>query len=214
VADIFSEVDDDVRRDRYEKLWKAYGKYVIAVALIVVLAAAGVAAWRDYQKSQREELGARFAKALDTARGGSAKEAAAAFELIARDTNTGYRALATLQEAAALTRAGDGSAALAAYDRLAADRSIEPLMRDLAALLAALHSVDQAEEADIQRRIDPLLKDSNPWRYSARELQALLALRRGDTAAARQLFVSLTDDIAAPPGIRGRAAELLAALGG
>jgi hypothetical protein len=43
MSDIFQEVEEDVRRERYEKLWKKYGNYIIALAVLIV---AGVAAWQ------------------------------------------------------------------------------------------------------------------------------------------------------------------------
>ena len=44
MSDIFREVEEDVRRERLEKLWKAYGNYAIAG---LVLLFAGIGAWRD-----------------------------------------------------------------------------------------------------------------------------------------------------------------------
>lgn len=43
MSDIFQEVEEDVRRERYEKLWKKYGNYIIALAVLIV---AGVAAFQ------------------------------------------------------------------------------------------------------------------------------------------------------------------------
>jgi hypothetical protein len=45
-------------------------------------------------------------------------------------------------------------------------------------------------------------------------LQALAELKAGETDAARKTLTALADDAAAPVGVRGRAAEMLAALGG
>ncbi|MCI0431731.1 MAG: hypothetical protein L0210_14465 [Rhodospirillales bacterium] len=52
----------------------------------------------------------------------------------------------------------------------------------------------------------------SPWRFSALELTALAELHAGNTARARTLLLSLADDAAAPSGLRGRAAELVATL--
>ena len=46
MSDIFQEVDEEVRRERLMQLWKRYGNFVIAAAVIVVL---GVGGWRGYQ---------------------------------------------------------------------------------------------------------------------------------------------------------------------
>ncbi len=38
MADIFDEIDEDLKRDRAQELWARYGKFVIAAAAAVVLA--------------------------------------------------------------------------------------------------------------------------------------------------------------------------------
>ena len=48
MADIFREVEEELRRDRAEELWKKYGRYVIALAALVILAVGGVQGWRAY----------------------------------------------------------------------------------------------------------------------------------------------------------------------
>ena len=40
MGDIFREVDEELKQDRYEKLWRQYGKFVIAGAVVVVAAVA------------------------------------------------------------------------------------------------------------------------------------------------------------------------------
>ena len=46
------------------------------------------------------------------------------------------------------------------------------------------------------------------------ELTALLAYRAGDTARAQEILAGLADDLNAPPALRQRVTELLAALKG
>ena len=52
MGDIFREVDEELKQDRYEKLWRQYGKYVIAGAVLIVAAVAGWKAWESHQTSQ------------------------------------------------------------------------------------------------------------------------------------------------------------------
>ena len=61
--------------------------------------------------------------------------------------------------------------------------------------------------------MEPLAQESSSWRHSAREIQALVALRRGDAARAGDLFAKIAEDAAAPQGLRARAAEMMAASG-
>ena len=40
MSDIFREVEEDVRRERLEKIWKEYGDYIVAALALLILAGA------------------------------------------------------------------------------------------------------------------------------------------------------------------------------
>jgi hypothetical protein len=212
VSDIFQEVDEELRRENFAKLWARYGKYVIVLAVLVVLATAGVVQWRHYQQHQRETEGARYVGALNLAQQGKDKDAADAFAALARDSGGGRAMLARLQEAALKARAGDTAGAIAAYDALANDGSAEPVFRDLASLLAAQESLKDGDPKAIIAKLAPLTSADNPWHPSALELTALAQLKAGDRTAARATYQRLADDLTAPQGLRARATEMLTAL--
>ncbi len=214
MAEIFHEVDEDVRRERYQKLWKAYGKYIVGAVLGIMVATVAVVGWRQYQIGQREAEGERFAAALALSAEGRSAEAANAFAELAGEAGRGYRVLARFQAAAALKASGAADRAVAIYDQIAAEGGAGATLRDLAALLAVQTLFDQASAPELELRLERLLGDDNPWRYSARELAALVALKSGNTAAAREGFAALADDVSAPAGLRARATEMLAAIGG
>jgi len=214
MADIFKEVDEELRHERYAKLWKKYGTYVIAAAILVVGAVAGTTFWRDYRTGAREADGEAFAAALSTFEGGDNAGAANAFMALAESAGGGYPVLARLQAALALGRSGDAQGAVAGFEGVAADGSADPLFRDLAVLLLAIETLDSADPGALTVRLQPLTAASSPWRHTARELTALLAIRAGEQDRARELLTTLSDDDEAPIGVRGRATELLATLGG
>ena len=64
MADIFNEIEEDIRRERMTRLWKRFGPIVIAVAVLIVLGVAGMRGWEWYSAKQAEETGARFEAAL------------------------------------------------------------------------------------------------------------------------------------------------------
>ncbi len=212
MSDIFKEVEEDVRRERYAKLWQAYGRYFVAVAVAIVVATASGVWWRDFSRSQREADSTAFSAALNLSRGGASEQAATAFAGLADSAGAGYAVLARLEQASAQARAGDREGAIALYDRVAADTGVDARLRGLARLLAAQHLVDSGDRDELITRLEPLMDAESPWRFSARELRALLDLRTGSTEEARRGYEGLVDDPEAPPGIRARAAELLAAL--
>lgn len=211
MADIFKEVDEELRRDHADRLWKKYGKYVIAVALAAVLATAGFEAWKWWDTAQRTERSERYAAAVQLLERGDSEAAAAAFGEIS-GTDGGYGTLAAFNEANLLAAAGDAAAAIEVWDRLAASKAADPAFRGAATLLAVLHQLDDGDPAVLQGRLQPLTLAGSGFRPMALELTAVLALRQGERARARELYAQIADDRAAPVGLRARASQMLDAL--
>jgi hypothetical protein len=215
VADIFKEVEEDLRREKLEKLWQRYGRAVIALAVLVVVGTAGSVAWQRYQQHREAQLAEQYGAAIALAdpTAGDLAKADAALANIA-DAGGGYGALAALERAAVKAKAGDLDGAGKIYDGLASDSAAPAALRDLARLLKAMRLVDSGDPAALTASLAPLMAPENPWRFSATELTALLALKSGDQKRATELFTQLADDQAAPSSLRARAAEMAAALKG
>jgi hypothetical protein len=215
VADIFQEVDEEVRREQLTQLWKRYGTLIIAACFLIV---AGVGGWRAYeywQSKKAGETGIAFEQAVTLAGADKHKEAEAAFAKIAATGTSGYRVLARLREAAELAQT-DKSAAVKAYDALAADRNLGPVIGDLATVRAGLLLVDTASYADMLKRLEPLTASGRTFCHTARELLALSAWKSGDIASARKWTDMMMADPTTPSGTRSRAqilSELIAASG-
>jgi hypothetical protein len=120
--------------------------------------------------------------------------------------------MARLEEAAILAHRGDTAGAAARYEAISADASVETGFRDLATVLAAQYALAKGDPKAIAARLQPLIQSAGPWQPSALELTALAQLKAGDKKAAHATFQRLADDLAAPQGLRSRAAEMLAAL--
>jgi hypothetical protein len=74
-----------------------------------------------------------------------------------------------------------------------------------------MQGLDSDPQATITR-LEPLTASGKPWRASALELTAAARLKLGDKTAALEIYKKLADDLAAPEGVRARAAEMAAAL--
>lgn len=210
MADIFHEVDEEVRRDQLKKLWDRYSIYIIALAVLIV---AGIGAWRGYEywvAKKAAAAGAAFEAAASLSEQGKHAEAEAAFTKVVGEAPDGYRVLARLRAAAeqSQTKRAD---AVKAYDDIAADGSLDANWRDLAAIRAALLLVDTAPLADMQRRLDPLAEPGRGYRHTARELLALSAWRNHDIAATKRYVDMIATDAETPSGTRARI-DVLSAL--
>ena len=215
MGDIFREIDEELRQDKFEKLWREYGRYVIAGAVAIVIAVAGVSGWQQYQESERLADGARFSAAKASAEDGKTEDAAALFTALGRESGNSYGTLARFHEAALTAKKGDTDAAIALYDALAADLDIDAQFRDLATILSASVSANGAspDTATIGEKLQPIIDSGGTWRHSALEILGTLAHRSGDIAKAKELFKQIVDDFEAPQGLRSRAAQMLAIMG-
>ncbi|MEK9968225.1 MAG: tetratricopeptide repeat protein, partial [Ferrovibrio sp.] len=213
VANFIEEVDEEVRRDRAEKLWKRWSPVIIGVVALIIVGVAGFELWKGWQADKTAAAGARFSAALGLAQAGKPIEAATAFADLSKGDAAGYAALARFQQAANLIEAKDVTGAIAVYDGIAGDGSLDARFRDLARYLAAFHGLDQLPPDQIKQRLAGIGSVS-PWAANARELGALAELKAGNKDEARKQLTALADDPLVPNGLRGRATELLAALGG
>lgn len=213
MADIFHEVDEEVRRDQLKKLWDRYSIYLIAAAVLIV---AGIAAWRGYEywvAQKAAAAGAAFEAAASLSEQGKHAEAEAAFAKIVTEAPAGYRVLARFRAATALAQVKSADA-VKAYDDLAADTSLGTTWQDLAAIRAGLLLVDSAPLADMRRRLDPLAEPGRSFRHTARELLALSAWRNHDIAATRRYLDMITTDAETPAATRQRIDVLSALIAG
>ena len=213
MADIFQEVDEEVRRERLNNLWDKWGNVLLVLACVIVIGIGGWRAWEWWESKKAAEAGDAFEAALTLAEAGKNQEAAAAFAAIAAKAPAGYRMLARFRAAEELS-ALDRPGAVKAFDALAADGSIGRVMQELAAVRAGMLLADTASYEEMRSRLEPQTAAGNPFRHTAREMIALAAWRTGDMAAAKRWFEMITADGETPAGTRSRVEMLMALAAG
>jgi hypothetical protein len=214
LSDIFREVDEDLRTERAQQLWARYGKLAVAAAVALVVGVAGYTLWQQQIAERRMTAGTRYAEAEAELARGNADQAAAGWGLLVQEAKgEGYAMLARLRLAGLAAEKGDTAGAISQYKAIAADTGLSSEYRDLATLLGTqAESATLAPEA-LEAALKPLLADNHALRHQAREILAAAFLKAGKIDSARTLLTAISDDPAAPTGLRARSTELLAALG-
>ncbi|MBL4665787.1 MAG: tetratricopeptide repeat protein [Sneathiella sp.] len=212
MSDIFSEVDEDVRKDKSLELWKVYGKYVIGAAVCVVATTAAVVGWNNYQLTQAQSQGRQMESASKLVSATKFAEASEAYAALAANGSKGYQALARLRQASALIAAGNGTEGVAVYDALAASDADEEF-KAAAKIMAGYYLIDNGTPEQVRARVTGVETAGNIWASSAQELLALSALKEGKKDEAIKILSGLKDDANAVTGVKARATQLLQALG-
>lgn len=200
----FHEIEEAVRKDELKEWWQRWGTWVVALAVLAIVVATAAVGWRQYQASQRVQASAAYSAALAQI-GQDSAAARAALEAQARNAPEPYRSLAALLSAQLREPVDAQVTALLE----AAPTLSSPELTDLANVIAAFKSVDTPRAEETIVRLEPLAGPGRPFRLSVRELQAMLAMRKGDTKRARELWNEIAKDPQVPQGAAQRTAAML-----
>ena len=206
MADIFDEIDEDLKRDHIKLLWARYGKIVLAAVLVVVVLVASRQGYTAWQSSRIEASASAYQKALQS------DDIVGSLEAQLERLSDGYSMLAQFQIAAEQAANGDFVAAEARYLRLASDASLDPLYQQAATLLSVMVAPKDTGVSVLEARLSDLENAAGPWQVMALETGAGLALRNGkkDSAVARYKRISEMADV--PNGLRQRAQRMIVML--
>ena len=203
MADIFDEINEDLKRDQMQELWSRYGKYVIiAVSLVVISVGArqGYTAWQDRQATEAAAIYHQALKSDDTT-------SALATQL--NMLSPGYAMLAQFRIAATHAQNKDFEAAEASYLALSTDPDVKPLYQQAAILLSVMNAPASRNHDELTARLTDLESQAGPWQSMALEQAAGLAMRSGDRKAAIAKYESLVGLLDIPTGVRQRARQML-----
>ncbi len=207
MSDIFREVEEDVRREKLEKFWKAYGDYVIALAAVIVIGIAGFELWQRYEATQRDKASVAFTAAQ---RISNPKAAAEAFAEIVKTAPKGYRLLAQLEQASSMLASGQRDRAIALYNEVA-EEDHGPTGA-VARLREGWARADTASRADLETLLAPLRDPSSAWKQLADEILAYSDYHNNQIPKAADEFNALANDANSPPQLRTRAHAMAAFL--
>lgn len=207
---LLREVDEELRRERMEKLWQRYGHLFMGAALMIPVAVFGYQWLEARRLTAANEAGAKLEAAMLLSEQDKIEDALKAFDDIAKSGPKGYASLAKLHVAGAQAKTGKEAEALATYEALANEAGIDPLLKNFAQLQAASLRMGQADFTEMQNRLTPLTGDASPFKISAREMLGFAAYKAGNTDEARKLLEPLLIDPAATRAIQDRIRIVLA----
>ena len=209
---LFKEIDEDLRQQKYANLWKKYGKFVIAGAVVLIIGVASIQGWEAYNLNRKITDSNLLMSALKSIDQANPTSAIAVLDNLTKDGSLGYSILAKFNQAAILTKSGKYHKAIENYLSISEDMRIEQNLRDLALIRSAYLSLEHTSSDKPLEKLSSIINMENAWRHSAKELSALFSYKSGDSVRAHQLYKELADDTTAPTGMRSRAAEMAAIL--
>jgi len=206
---LLQEIEEDLARQRTEKLWKKYGPYVIGAALAIVLVTAGTSGYKSYRTVTAQKATTVYLDLFEKNKD-KTEDLIAGLDSYSQENKGKIQAvLARLNEAAKLMDLGKKDKALEIYAGLAGETSVEPMYRQLADLLYVQSDMDTGDIAALEVRLQPLMAESCVWHFTAREYAGYLAIRQGDKEKAKKIFTELKNLPVIPKSINARSTDVL-----
>ena len=212
MVDFINEVEEELRKDDYNRLFKKYGP-AIGVVLFLIIAGTGFIEYKKYSDDKKAQaVSAIYTSADKQLDEGSPDEAVAAFVELGATGPEGYAGLSFMRAAAIREDQGDLLGAVRLFDKAAEVFTI-PRHKQLAQLKAAYLLADQGAYSDVVGRLTLLVETEAPYEFLARELLGFAHAESGDQAAAREQFAYLTSIPGVPATVKQRAEQSMALMG-
>lgn len=215
-AALLQEVDEAVRKDRLDTIFRDYGRWIIGAVLAGLLAFGGYLYWGHLQETKRGEQAEALLTAFDKVKGNQPRAATTDLQKIAADSAPAYRAVATIQQANMKAETGDLKAAAAMLAKVAADTKLDPSLRDLALIRQTAVEMDTLKPETVIARMKPMVDAKDPassWFASAAELSAIAHYQLGHFDQAGALFGRIAKLPDVPRTLQSRAVQMAGMLG-
>ena len=209
MVDLFEEVEEQLRSDRYLTLARQAAPWITALFAVVLIGYAGFWGYKVWQDRNLATASSEYQQGVDALGQNDPTGAFSHFEAAAKAGAPAYKALALMQEGGLRQAAGKGDEAAKLFDA-AAEASPNPIFADLNRLKAALAIMDSAPYTQMQARLAPLTDTKRPYWLYAKEALAMAELQAGKTAQARRDCNVITLTLGVPDDMRLRCQTVMA----
>lgn len=206
------EVDEAVRHDQLITFWQRFGRWIVALVILGLVAFGGWLYWQHYSKTQSQAVSEEMDKVIVTATGGGTPDAKQ-LDALTNANQPGFRASALLVKAGVASKKGDTKTAVAAYKAMAADTSLDQPYRDLALIRQTALEFETLQPQQVVDRLKPLAVEGAPWFGSAGEMVAIAYMKMRKPDLAGPMFAAMAKDGSVPQSIRSRARQMAGLLG-
>ena len=209
MANIFNEVDEDIRKERYKKLWSSYGKYLIGLIISIIL----IFSINQYLVLKNIADNKRLLDVYFTAAEDIEKKQ---FELanenlskIYNDKNTTLAAFSAFKLSESYLENNNRIDALAVLENIFSNNSLETIYRELALYKYIMINFDLLDISEIESKISTINIKERQLNPYFRELLGIKYITINNKARASSIFNELSSSENTPFDLKIRLEKLI-----
>ena len=199
MANIFREVDEDIRKERYINLFRKYGIYVVGIIIIIVGSLAGIQFYAGYKVDKNEML---FAEYIDIIENNSDNTLEKLSE--SGDTsNIFLNGMYLLKESDLLVASGQIDQATLLLSEAIENNALNIIHNDVAIYKLLMINIETLSIEEIKSYQNKLISEVDAF-YLTEELIAIKFLIEGQKEDAIEKFSELSTNNRVPTEIKNR----------
>ena len=209
MVNIFNEVDEDIRKERYKKLWSRYGKYLIGLIVSIIL----IFSINQYLASKKIADNKKLLEIYFTASENIEKNQ---FELayenlnkIYNDNNTTLAALSAFKLSDSYLKNNNKIDAIALLENIFDNNSLETIYRELALYKYIMINFDVLDISNIESKINTINIKERKLNPYFKELLGIKYITIGDKVKASSIFNELSSSENTPFDLKIRLKKLI-----
>lgn len=204
MANIFREVDEDIRKERYINLFRKYGVYVIAIIVIIVGTLAGIQFYSGYQVNKNEMLFAEYINIIEN----NSDDTLEKLSDSGNTSNLFLNGMYLLKRSDLLVASGQIDQATLLLSEAIEDNTLNKIHNDVAIYKLLMINIETLSIEEIKSYQNKLISEVDAF-YLTEELIAIKFLIEGQKEDAIKKFSELSTNNSVPIEIKNRSAVFI-----
>ena len=209
MANIFNEVDEDIRKERYKNLWSNYGKYIIGFLILIVITFSLTQYFQAKNISDNKAILDLYYSAAEKIEKNQLDFANQELEIVYSEKNKTLAALSGFKLSETYLKNNQKEAALSLLEEITDNSSLETIYRELALYKYIMINFENININDIENKIASIGVNKKILYPYFQEIIGIKYLTIGSIKKANSIFTDLLFKEGTPFDLKMRLDKLI-----
>jgi hypothetical protein len=209
MANIFNEVDEDIRKERYQNLWSKYGKYIIGFLVLIVTIFSLTQYLQSKNTSDNKKILDTYFTAIESIEKNQLDLADQNLKTVYNEKNKTLAAVSSIKLSQVYLEDNQKNQALSLLKDIYSNNSLDSIYRELALYKYIMINFENIEVSNIENMISLIENNNSEFNLYFQEMIGIKHLTLGNTKKANSIFTNLSLDENTPFDLRMRLDKLI-----
>ena len=209
MANIFNEVDEDIRKERYQNLWSKYGKYIIGFLILIIIVFSLTQYFQAKNISNNKAILDMYYSAAENIEKNQLDFANQELKIIYNQKNKTLAALSGFKMSETYLKNNQKEEAISLLEEIADNSSLETIYRELALYKYIMINFENINISSIEKKIESIGVNKSILNPYFQEIIGIKFLTIGKIEKANSIFTDLLSNEGTPFDLKMRLDKLI-----